>query len=523
MKGLLSPLLHVQRLFVPALVLLVVWAVWRTARRKDGAVGLALYLGLVIFADGFFNTGIYLPGLEKGSIRYSEFCAIFLLAAPRPSGDRVRWRTFSLLVATYFVLLFASALRSSSVVAGVFEFRGLIVPQIVAFAVARRGLKTKDDYRRFVLHLATIVLVVGLFDLWDIVFDRWLLHSDSLFTGKYFMNRTHGRYGSVFLNPNMLGAFMVLVFPALFIWTMSEPVRWRRYYGWSALLALAFCVVETQSRGPMLALAGAVPLLSIGPCGGVSRRRRLGFLALFLVLFATFMPGFLDHATERFAEIDKEMTTDDARTRQTVWLYARRMIADHPVIGIGFGEKQFLATIDTYGFRDRYDEAPLDNPHNSYLQMTVYAGLPALVSFVLANLALLWRAGRITVDNASDSSPQIVFGFAIGVAGFLASAYPDMHLFTRDVGPAYWLGCGLLVSLVAQKGSSSARAAATTPTFHALSSELGLARRRPTPAPRRATRPSIVGQKSSPGQSSSPSSALLVAQRPSAGRKQALS
>ena len=91
-----------------------------------------------------------------------------------------------------------------------------------------------------------------------------------------------------------------------------------------------------------------------------------------------------------------------------------------------------VRSIETYV--GPFDEAPLDNPHNSYLQMTVYAGLPALAAFILANGALLWRAGRVSVRNADDGSPQAVFGFAIGLAGFLASAYPDMHLFTRDVG-----------------------------------------------------------------------------------------
>ena len=106
------------------------------------------------------------------------------------------------------------------------------------------------------------------------------MHSDSLFTPKYWLNRQHGRFGSVFLNPNMLGAFTVLVFPATFIVAMNESNLWRRLYAWSGLLALVFCLVETQSRGPLLALGISLMLLTIGPCGGVSRSRRLGFLAM---------------------------------------------------------------------------------------------------------------------------------------------------------------------------------------------------------------------------------------------------
>jgi hypothetical protein len=84
----LTPLLQFQRFFLPGLLALLVWATWRMRWRKDLAVGLALYLGLVIIVDGFMNTGIYLPGLEKGSIRYSEVCAAFLLFTRPPASPR---------------------------------------------------------------------------------------------------------------------------------------------------------------------------------------------------------------------------------------------------------------------------------------------------------------------------------------------------------------------------------------------------------------------------------------------------
>ena len=44
----------------------------------------------------------------------------------------------------------------------------------------------------------------------------------------------------------------------------------------------------------------------------------------------------------------------------------------------------------------------------------------------------------------------MVFGLTVGLAGFLAAAYPDMHLFTRDVAPVYWVFFGLFFSLAMQ-------------------------------------------------------------------------
>ena len=94
MRELLTPLLFFQRFIVPTILILLVWSIWRTVFKKDFAVGLGLYVSLVVLVDGFFNTGLYIPGLEKGSIRYSELCALFLLfqRPPAPQSPRLRPR-----------------------------------------------------------------------------------------------------------------------------------------------------------------------------------------------------------------------------------------------------------------------------------------------------------------------------------------------------------------------------------------------------------------------------------------------
>ena len=453
MRAYLFPLLQLQRFFVPALTILLVWAVWRTVFRRDSAVGLALYLGLVVIVDGFLNTGIYLPGFEVGSVRYSEVCAVFLLINRPPGSWDSGRRTISWVLSAYFGLLFLSVLRADSVLVSVFDFRRLIVPQIIALLVTRRGFRSGEDYRRFFLWFTAFVIIIGLFTFWDVFFDRWLLKSEVLDHPIYAHNRELGRFGSFFLNPNYLGGFVVLVFPPLFIWTLNEPKIWLRRCGWGGLLSLVFCLVETQSRGPLIAFAFALVLLVLGPCGGrISRRRRLGFLAVFVMLFALAMPGFFLHAVERFTSLNKETTAEQV-SRQTIWRDTLTIIADHPLAGIGFGEDQFVKITRSYGVN------ALDNPHNSYLQMTVYAGVPCLVAFLFANGALLTRAVRYAARGLSAATPT-VFGLATGIAGFLASAYPDMHLFTQTVAPVYWVCFALLLSLVTSVSEPSGEAQA---------------------------------------------------------------
>ena len=203
MSSYLTPLLQFQRFFLPALFILLGWAIWRTVWRKDSAVGLALYLGLVVFVDSFLNTGIYLPGLGTGSIRYSELCAVFLLInrPPAPSECSLL-RTVKYLVGFYFALLFLSALGSDPMMAGIFEFRRLMIPQIIAFLRGNAGSRARrEDYRRFFLCLIALAIIIGLFVFWDVFFDRWLLKSEMLFKPEYYMNRKQGRFGGCVPQP----------------------------------------------------------------------------------------------------------------------------------------------------------------------------------------------------------------------------------------------------------------------------------------------------------------------------------
>jgi O-antigen ligase len=443
----LTPLLFFQRLFVPALLILLVWGIWRSVFRRDTAVGLALYVTLIIVADGFYNTGLFLPGMEKGSVHYSEICALFLLWNRAPAaGSQAPRRTVIWFIGVYFVLMWVAALRAEPTLSGVFDFRRIIFPQLLTFIVALRVLRTAEDYRRFLLFLTVPVLIIALFGFWDIFFQRWLLHSDMLYTPQYWANRKNGRSGSILLNPNSLGALVVLVFPPLFVLALTEKAWRLRVYLGTVLLALLFCLVETQSRAPVAAFGGALLLLVLGPAAAISRTRRVVGLLGSLLILGIVMPGFFQHASVRFDAQGYEESADVV-SRPSVWMYTKRIIANHPLLGIGLGEGQFLAAMDQTDFRQRYARASLDNPHNSYLEAAVYAGIPAAVAFLLANLLTLWKGTRLAwAANSRSRNSAAIFGLTVSVAGFLVCIYPDMQLFTPSVAPLYWVLFALLLA-----------------------------------------------------------------------------
>ena len=183
--------------------------------------------------------------------------------------------------------------------------------------------------------------------------------------------------------------------------------------------------------------------------------RRFGMFAIFAGVLVLFMPGFLEHSIERFSSLENE-TSEEGRTRQTTWEYTWRIIAEQPIWGIGFGEGQYRSAMAATDFVDRFGLESLDNPHNSYLQAAVYAGIPALAAFVLANLTLIAHGFRASTSAAKGAAGPAAFGLTVGIIGFLLSIYPDMHLFTWTVAPVYWVFAGLLLSLISNVGSGGA-------------------------------------------------------------------
>lgn len=470
MRSHLLWLLFFQRFFIPVMLLALVWAIWRTLARKDVAAGLALYAALIVVVDGFYNTAIYIPGIAQGSIRYSEIWALALFAVlPRRQPGDAPQVLLRFLVYLYFFMLLIAALRADPLMSGLYEFRKVAFPQLLTFYLASRTRFSAEDYKRFALWLGGLVLIVGVFCFWDVFFDIHILHSDVLGKPEYYHNRRLGRFGSLFLNPNLLGAFVVLMFPMMLAVLLDTKELVKRLYFVALVLALAFCLMQTQSRAPAAVFMGIVLVFVMVPVAGISRTRRMLVVAATAALVFSFSPGFIKHMTKRFQSQDQEIVVTTLEPtaydegRASMWKYTRRLIAENPVLGIGMGEAQFLAAIEKTDYALKYGKA-LDNPHNSYLQAAVYAGIPTLMIFLAANVILLLRARRAPRATRGPSySAPAVLGLSVGIFGFLVCAYVDMHLFTFNVGPMYWMFFGLLLSVVARGGTEAAATAGVTP------------------------------------------------------------
>jgi O-antigen ligase len=187
------------------------------------------------------------------------------------------------------------------------------------------------------------------------------------------------------INPNRLAMLSTLAM--IFVWEYSRVMKlswtWIPYAG---VLILSVTVFLTASRGGVLGLAAAWVLLIV-------RQRRLGgrwlrslvMAAIALALAVetvptanwerlTSLPGFVEGGEEGGGSIQR---------RQYAITVALRVAAQHPLLGIGLGNWEYVR----FHTDPSRSTAP---PHNSFVLTIAEAGLPCLLLY----LGLFWLTIR---------------------------------------------------------------------------------------------------------------------------------
>lgn len=438
----LSILIQFYRFTLPGLYLSALWSIYRILFKNDEAMGYVLFLSVMIIVDNYLNTGIYIPGVPVGSIRYSEvvFGVIYFKFYKKKSSkiDRI---VFNFLL-LYFLIFLVAAFRAEVVSHGVFYYRGYFIPQILAIMIGFKGLGKPENYIRFFYYFSILLIFMGLFVLWDQFYQIIFLKSSSISEAIYYANRKDNRFGSFFLNPNMYGSFIVLIIFSTITSLFFVQKKYEQIIMLGGIMLTLLGMVLTHSRGPLLSFAAAIALYVLMPNSKFSFPKRMAGLFMVTLLLFIAMPGFFESATRRFSEEQSvnEESTDEVN-RISIWLTTIELINNHPILGVGLGEATFRAAVrreTDYLLRHGH---MLDNPHSSYLQIAVESGVPNLILFLLINMVILRRALKALIIENDKRKKMLLSGLIPGIIGYLLTLSFDMSMFTR-VAPVYWMLLG---------------------------------------------------------------------------------
>lgn len=301
---------------------------------------------------------------------------------------------------------------------------------------------SKDPYLSFVYYLMSIVAPVILFiflikamnSTENIIFLSRIFNLALIlyvFIGFYFLQKAEiiskiGTYQyataneiipSVYLGMTAVFGFMLSL---LNIRLMNSAIQ-------KTLLIISaiFCVViilQSNVRGVQIGLMSGLGYLYI--VSNVKRRTKiyttiltlLVAVVLYLVFFEKFTPVLY---RIRLVETIKDIVTSGTLTNYTafkrleIWKEAVEMIKDHPFFGIGagmwkgytfiYGEKLYVLK-DIHGI---FRWTSSSSPHNQFLTLAVYFGIPVTISFC-AIIFLTFKKATLLVKKVNDISKNII-------------------------------------------------------------------------------------------------------------------
>jgi O-antigen ligase len=246
-------------------------------------------------------------------------------------------------------------------------------------------------------------------------------------------------------SPNHIGLFLGRAIPVALALAVYGRGRARRLLHGLALAAMLLASYLTFSRGAWLVGLPAASLfvLLLPQLRGGRRSRRVLLVAAGAVALG--LLALLPVArTERFASL-AHLEGGTSFLRLVLWKGALRMIAAHPVLGVGIGN--FATQYPGFMLPEAWREPLVYHPHNLLLDTWAILGLPGLAALAWLQVAF-WRTGLSAYRRLVEPALQaLMLGLMGGMVSFLAHGLVDTAYFLADLALVFTLTLALTVRL----------------------------------------------------------------------------
>jgi len=207
------------------------------------------------------------------------------------------------------------------------------------------------------------------------------------------------------------------------------------------------CLFLTYSRAGILAMM-AETLAVVW----LVRQRRVAFIAgvvIFSLLIGAAGLLILTKLTSEGSPMmpgSGKFTTYNLEARLNIWLFALKKLEESPIVGIGFGKDNFFLVTGTESSRLSSAATTVmpAGTHNTFLDVAVGAGIPALLALIWLLWAIMKEALhqlRLTEDSLI---PMLSLALAAMVVGMCVRNFFD-HMWVSILAVQFWVLVGLAV------------------------------------------------------------------------------
>ncbi len=236
-------------------------------------------------------------------------------------------------------------------------------------------------------------------------------------------------------NPNVLGEYLLLVLPPAAAFFLKDKAKTLSKWVYLAVTGVIFlCLILTQSRGCWLGFMISVALFVTFYEG-----RWWALLPLVLCLLPFVLP---DTIIDRFTSVGN-MEDSSTSYRVYIWMGVFGMLRYYISGGIGMGEGAFR---EVYPFFS-YNAIVAPHSHNTYLQLLVEGGIPALAAFAAVIVVFLKGAHGVYKKRSKKSCHStMILALCAGVCGFLIQSLFDYTFYNYRVMSVFFMVLGMTMA-----------------------------------------------------------------------------
>jgi O-antigen ligase len=373
---------------------------------RQYALAAALALVAAIFFDFYPLDRLPLGEPVVGLFIASVLIAFFLLA----QADQLPWiKPRYIAVWLIFLLLTALAVPRGPLLYTRPYFVTTIITSYVFYLLGTQVTRDYGTLRRLLTWLLLIASLIAAHSIVLVVTGRFLFETERqaayLRAREHFplgLNTPFIRAGSFLEHPDWNSAFLALMaFVAAGLLFSASTRRAQVFYVAQLILLLIALLFTFSTTAIFAATIGAIIFeLVVIPARYKLRVLLFGIvgIASFLAIFHQQVAGLWAHTTNPFVLI-----------RLGACETALRVIRAYPLTGVGMSDYLYLVRAEP--FRVPLQTDPLAHPHNAYLELAAFAGIPVILAFLA--LAGLLLCDAIRLFRAADPTNKIILGSVI--------------------------------------------------------------------------------------------------------------
>ncbi|HFQ95405.1 MAG TPA: hypothetical protein ENK30_02425 [Anaerolineae bacterium] len=258
-------------------------------------------------------------------------------------------------------------------------------------------------------------------------------------------------------NPNMTAGVLAPFLPIALALSLKPQNGWQRALALVTLATLSLAVLITQSRGALLGLAVAVPVVTgilYKPLRWVWWAAGLAVAAVLAVKGEAIVNLFLG-ASDVFGK-------NSLLGRSEIWSRALSMGRDFPFSGVGLGMFQTVETTLYPIFVHATSSVVIPHPHNIFLWALAEMGYPGLIAFLAFYLVLMAALIRRYRRARERSLRMLAVGLIGSLVAYLVHGFVDVPLYSPLSAIVLWglFGAMMAVGIREDGAALSARDAA---------------------------------------------------------------